>query len=138
MKVKQLHLLLVALAFVLTGNAHGQSAEYYYNQGSEILQLGDYRDAIVAFNKALEIDPELVDAYIKRATAKSKLNDYRGAIADYNKAIQIDPENADTYYNRAIVKILLGDYRGASADISKGRYFRSAIAHYKAGYQVPF
>ena len=61
------------------------------NQGFIYNNKGEYHKAIVAFNKAIELDPSLALAYSNRGWAYIELGQYEQAIADYDKAIELDP-----------------------------------------------
>ena len=52
---------------------------------------GEYHKAIIAFTKAIELDPSLALAYNNRGWAYIELGQYEQAIADYDKAIELDP-----------------------------------------------
>ena len=41
------------------------------------------------FNKAIEINPHGINAYINRAILRKKQGDLEGSLADQNKAIQL-------------------------------------------------
>jgi len=63
------------------------------NKGWALLELGNYTQAIPYFNKALQIDPTLVDALNFKGQALYKLGNYTGAQYYLNKALEIDPKN---------------------------------------------
>ena len=50
------------------------------------LKLGNPNDAILDFNKALEINPENSSAYTMRACAKIEIGDMKSADEDLEKA----------------------------------------------------
>lgn len=56
----------------------------YFNKGNDLLAVKDYQNAIIAFDKAIELDPNLYYIYASRAEAKVELGDYKSALADYN------------------------------------------------------
>ena len=77
---------------------------------------GNYKGAIAAYNKAIELNPDLVDVYINRGTAKGALGDFEGAIEDFNTAIRLNPEDVSAYNNRGNAKKALGNTKEAIAD----------------------
>ncbi len=91
-------------------------------QANKIIRQGhrtnDLKEKIELFTKAIELDPEKLDAYFYRAIAKNDLGDYYGAIADYSKIILKEPD-ADTYYNRGNSRFSLQDFEGAKNDYAK-------------------
>ena len=54
------------------------------------------------FSKAIELNPNNVDAYTNRGTAYSDLGQYQKAIDNYNKAIELDPYNQTAINNKNI------------------------------------
>ena len=96
-----------------------QTAEEYFYDGLNKYNIKDYYGAIAAFNKVIELNPNLALAYINRAATKYNLKDYYGAIADDTKAIELNPNNPIPYSNRASAKSDLGDQYGSIADYNK-------------------
>ncbi len=91
----------------------------YVEQGKAKYQAGDYRSAVVAYNKALELHEGLIEAYFQRASAKSILQDYEGALKDYNKVVNLDSLHVKAYFHRSRLKHQLGFQRDSSlADIN--------------------
>ncbi len=61
-----------------------EDALVYFNNGSDLALNKDHRGAILAFDRALSLDPNLYYIYASRAESKTELGDFRGAILDYN------------------------------------------------------
>jgi tetratricopeptide (TPR) repeat protein len=64
----------------------------------------------VAYDKALEIDPQNADAYYNKGLSLSILKNYPEAIECYDKALEINPQNADAYYNKGLSLSALKNY----------------------------
>jgi len=75
--------------------------------------------AIADFTKAINLDPNAVDAYSSRAVLYSQNGDLDRAIADYDQVIQIDPNNAEAYAFRGAVYSQKEKYDQALADFNK-------------------
>ena len=52
------------------------------------------------YDKALSLEPELIQTFISRGVAYAKQGLYDRAISDYDKAIALNPGFAQAYYNR--------------------------------------
>ena len=91
----------------------------YNNRGVVYKGLGNYRQAIEDYNRAIEIKPDYAEAYNNRGNAYNGLGNYRQAIEDYNRAIEIKPDYADAYNNRGIAYNSLGNYRQAIEDYDR-------------------
>ena len=116
------------------------SAEDYNNRGAAKLVKEDLDGALADFNKAIELNPNLVFAHENRdrtIQSKNERNktlaetwnkfgrikkddgDLDGALHGYNKAIELDSNFATAYSNRGLVKKAKGDLDGAIADFNK-------------------
>lgn len=80
----------------------------------------DFQGAIADFSKAIELNPNLAEAYNYRGTSYFWLEKYQQALDDYSQALRLDPNLTIAYYNRAYVRIELGDKKGAIADFQRG------------------
>jgi len=89
------------------------------NQGFAYNNEGEYHKALVAFNKAIELDPNFAPAFNNRGWAYIELKQYEEGIADCTKAIELDPSLALAYNNRGWAYILLGQYEQGIADCTK-------------------
>ncbi len=94
--------------------------EYFFNRAQDKFEVANYKDAIVDYNKALELSPaEICLVYSMRGNAKCNLGDLDGAISDQNKALDFDPLYADGYFYRSSAKLKMGDFTGAIDDYTK-------------------
>jgi len=92
--------------------------EWIENGGAYYIS-GNYKDAIVSFSKAIELNPKDAEHYVTRGVAYHALGNYTQAINDYSEAVKINPRNAHAYYNRALAYDGLGDNRQALRDYNK-------------------
>src|ERR1035437_10641350 len=79
-------------------------AKVYWTSGNSKYNIADYAGAILDYDKAIENDPQYLNAYINRGLAEVKLKNYKEAIQDYDKAIEIDTDHVVTYTIRGIAK----------------------------------
>jgi tetratricopeptide (TPR) repeat protein len=91
----------------------------YNGRGNANYTLGNYRQAIEDYDRAIEINPDFLDAHNNRGDAYIGLGNYRQAIEDYNRAIEIKPAYADAYSNRGLSYSKLGQYQLAIEDFNK-------------------
>lgn len=82
-------------------------------------ELGEFREALVTYNKAIFIDPKKACLWAHRGRCKSALKDEIGGLSDFNCAIAIDPKYSWAYQCRAIAKEKLNDKKGAFSDYSE-------------------
>jgi tetratricopeptide (TPR) repeat protein len=69
----------------------------------DIIQSGNYTEAMNYFDKALSIDPNNVSALNGKGAALSGLKNYTGSIQYYDKALDIDPNFVKALTNRGLV-----------------------------------
>ena len=100
-------------------NLKHQEYAKYEEAGNSDFNNKKYQEAIVNFNKVIEIDPNNKLAYFTRARAKSKLGDFKGSIEDNNKVIEIDPNSSMAYNNRGWDNYLQKNYIEALKDFNK-------------------
>ena len=72
----------------------------YHVQGKVKYEAGHYQEAVVDFDKAVQLNLESLHTYYKRGVAKAILGEYEAAITDFDKAIQLNPEFAEASYLR--------------------------------------
>ena len=75
------------------------SAEEYFNKGVNAQEMLWHEDAIKHYKKAIEINPNLHQAYNNLGITYKTLQRYDEAIRAYKKAIEINPNDDDAYYN---------------------------------------
>ena len=92
------------------------SAEAYFLWGNTKYDLGQYKAAIIDYDKAICLKPDYAKAYNNRGLAKDKLGQHLDSIADCNRAIHLKPDFAAAYNNRGLAKGNLGQYKTAIAD----------------------
>ena len=116
-KISRLFYLLTA--FEVTSTAFSQDISEKVAQGQHEVQKGNYETVISYFNEAVEIDPEYLDAYAKRAFAHSMLQEYEKAISDYTRLIELNPNFVIAYLSRGSAYNKLERYKEALADFDK-------------------
>ena len=67
-------------------------------QGNALLKLGKSKEAVEAFTKSAEMDPNPAVAYFNLCATQYNTGNTEGALAACDKAIAADPNKADAYY----------------------------------------
>jgi tetratricopeptide (TPR) repeat protein len=81
-----------------------------YNKGLNNMSNEKFLDAIRSFDLALRLDPQYVDAWIKRGYAHFHLGEYTVAIASYDKALEIDVNNAEAWNLKGLAYYKMKNY----------------------------
>jgi hypothetical protein len=91
----------------------------YNSRGIAYKNLGNYRQAIEDYDRAIEINPGFAEGYSNRGNAYNEFGNYRQAIEDYGRAIEIKPDFAEAHYNRACVYLNQSDNISGCRDARK-------------------
>ena len=82
-------------------------------------ELEDYEGALIDLSKAIELNPNYIDAYKIRTQILTDREDYEAAILTVTKLIELDPNNDLFYSTRAVLKDNNRDFKGAISDYTK-------------------
>ncbi len=96
----------------------------YNNLGNLLQQQGQIGDALLMYQKTIEIDPTFALGYYHRGMAFKRLGKLDSAIAAYRKAIEHNPHYAQAYQNLGVAYL-----KGGNVPESL-KAFREAIALY--------
>ena len=71
----------------------------HYNLGTRLTAQGKLDEAIAAYQKAIDVEPKLVEAHIALGNILRDQGKLDEASAYYRRAIEIDPKSADAHYS---------------------------------------
>ena len=92
-------------------------AQYWWDKGAICSTYGNDKAAIKYYKKAIEIDPDRIDAYFQLGISYGETGDYQKAISLINKSIETDPQNGLYFYGRGRVYLLSGDEQKGVDDL---------------------
>jgi len=87
--------------------------EALYNKGLEMLKLKKYDDAILYFNKALELNKRYKEAYKEKGGALLTLSRTEEALNCFTVATNLDPDYVEAWETKEAAHLLRGDYDDA-------------------------
>jgi tetratricopeptide (TPR) repeat protein len=87
-----------------------------------------YDEAQVEFDKAIEVDPNFVEAYVGRGGIKFQKIEFPAAMEDYNRAVEIAENLTEMHEYKASIKNVLADYEGSKIEGSKADYMKTRLA----------
>ena len=76
-------------------------------------EVNEYEKALEYFSRAIQKDPNSIQAYNLRGRTYTSLERYDKAFEDFAKAENIDPDDAETYFNRGCLYQQQGQYSDA-------------------------
>jgi tetratricopeptide (TPR) repeat protein len=89
------------------------------NEGSALLQRGDYGGAAAAFRRAVEEDPEYVPAYLGVGTAYTRLGRTSEAVRAFRRALALDPGSVSARVGIAQTHMLHAQPDSAIAELNR-------------------
>ncbi len=96
-----------------------QSAEDWFNKGKALYAQAKYGEAVTAFDKAIEIDPQHYGAWAKKADCLTAVGRDEEAIEAAERAIEIDPQDTGPWAYKACALRHLGRYEEALSAIDR-------------------
>lgn len=100
----------------------GKEAELmhiYHNQGMEHYKEKDFKNAVVFFSKALNLNSRVIESCFNRGLAYARLDDYDKALMDFSSVIRLSPNIHEAYYVRGLVYENKGEYDNALKEYAK-------------------
>src|SRR6185436_13726466 len=94
-----------------------QNANAYYLAGHIFYEMGDTGRAMNSYQKAVDINPDLREAWIRLGDVLTELKNPK-AISYYDNAIHMDTLDPETWHNKAYALNVLGK-RDASLKLYK-------------------
>jgi tetratricopeptide (TPR) repeat protein len=82
-------------------------------KGNALFKQKRYEDAIVFYNKALKLNPNVEVLYSNKGTCEKCLKQYKESIRDYEKSLEINPKNTKNMNRLASVYIIRGQIGNA-------------------------
>lgn len=76
-------------------------------------------EALADHEKAVELDPQLLDAWFTRSSLYPQRQEHAKAVAHLAKVIELKPGEFPALFNRGLYRQSMRDYGGAIADYSE-------------------
>ena len=84
-----------------------------------ITQAHDAKAAIANYNKAIELYPKFVDAWVRKGITLYNESDLYEAEVCLNEAVRLSPVSFKAVYNRGKIRLALKDIEGALGDLDR-------------------
>ncbi len=83
------------------------------HRGMDKVKRMEYEEALEIFDRVLDMNPQIPEAWNDRGVALFRLGRAKEALECYSRSLAIDPENLDALRNKGVVLRSLGDLEGA-------------------------
>jgi tetratricopeptide (TPR) repeat protein len=100
---------LMILMFLFVPQADLGQAGFYFEDGNQLYQDGNYEQAISQYRSVIGLGYESASLYYNLGNAYFKLNDIGHAILYYEKAKKLAPRDADILHNLKIARVYVVD-----------------------------
>ena len=98
---------LVVLSLMIP-SVGAETAEEWNSMGEVLTKLGRYEEALTAYDKAIEIDPQNATVWSNKGDVLHLFGRHEEALIAYDKALEIDPQNAEVWDNKGETLTELG------------------------------
>lgn len=99
--------------FSQTGVEQTDTDRVLHEQGSLLLDKGNYQEALTYFDRLLELNPDDRQAWAFRGTVLLFLERYTEALESCDRALLLDPKDSETWVMRGAVLHRLNRYQQA-------------------------
>lgn len=103
------------------------SADYFYNHGLCLAQLGRLNEAVDAYQKAIELKPSYPAALSNLANLRRDMGQFHEALEGYAAALSIDSKYALAFFNRGVLYERLEQLTAAQQDYQAALKFNPLL-----------
>jgi tetratricopeptide (TPR) repeat protein len=108
----------------------------YVYRGWSKFELEQYEDAISDFKRALDIDPDGIQALYGRGVMYANMRQYQSAMSDFDRLVTLVPEAENTFFQLGNVTVMVGEYAELVADVSAANVSLQLNPNYAEGYRL--
>jgi tetratricopeptide (TPR) repeat protein len=105
---------------------YDNSSKVYYNRGVQYSLKKDFKNSLADYSRALELDPNNLDALFNRANTYENLGDVPSAFTDYNTYLKKE-KDGEVYFKRSCLYLKKGDLNRAFDDLQRAEEMRYPI-----------
>lgn len=88
-------------------------AKLQYNKGIDYYQLGQLEESVTCFKKAIELDPNYIDAYYNLGSLLEYMQQDEAALAVFKQILLRKPDDYEAVYKAAQLSKKIGEYEKA-------------------------
>ncbi len=110
---------LLVAAIIYKRATDPSNAREAFDAGMRLMKTTRYDQAILNFNRAVDLMPDYADAYRMRGRAYVQQSDPAMAIRDFSRVSELEPRDATILAERGFVRLDQKDYSGAIADADR-------------------
>jgi len=104
------------------------NARESFDAGTRSFKIARYNQAILSFDRAIALKPDLVDAYLLRGKSYVGNAEPEKALGDFSKVIELRPSDPTGWVERGAAYLEVNKFQAAIADASRAIAVNSAQA----------
>src|SRR5215470_12642692 len=135
--VVRLVVVIGCMAALVTGCSRDPNVrkQKYFESGQRYYQEGKYREAIIQFRNATQVDGRFTEAHYQLAQAYQKVHDWQRAYAELFRTLELDPESYKAHFDIANLLSADGEAKAAQehVDVLLQKQPNDASSHLAAG-----
>jgi tetratricopeptide (TPR) repeat protein len=112
-------LLLAAAGYMYKSYVDPLHAKESFDAGTRLFKIARYNQAELSFDRAIALEPDLVDAYLLRGKSYVQQGESEKALRDFTKVIELRPSDAAGWIARGSAYLELNNFQAAIADASQ-------------------
>jgi tetratricopeptide (TPR) repeat protein len=121
---------------------HQLAARRLFNEGYLKQEAKQWDDALQAYSEAIALDPNFMEAFVRRGRIWIGKGEYDSALADFEQVLRLNPIHAYALFYRGEAYFFKGDYERAIVDFNDAErlnfkkvmlYHLRGSAYYKMG-----
>lgn len=109
----------LVVLLIVSGSSFAQNVEAIFNDAENLFANGNYEEAVKLYSQVIDVEPDNMNAYLRRGFCSSVLKDYDGAISDYSKVIEKHSDHPFAYLSRGSAYNKKEDFKTALIDFDK-------------------
>lgn len=110
---KTLFVVLLCLIVVGISSGAGLNADQWNDQGVTLYENGSYDEALLAYEKATDLDPQYEPAWYNKGLVLFSLGRYESSVEAYSRAIDLNPDSGDSWFNLGLALEKTGNKTGS-------------------------
>jgi tetratricopeptide (TPR) repeat protein len=79
-----------------------KNPQYWRGKGLTLISIGQYRGALIAFDKVLQIEPNNPEVWCYKGETLHRLGYFHEALAAFDEALRRHPEFPEAWYNKGL------------------------------------
>lgn len=119
---------LAAVGYTYKRYMDPMNAKESFDAGTRLLNIARYNQAILSFDRAVALKPDLVDAYLLRGESYVGNAQPELAVKDFTKVIELRPSSPTGWIKRSAAYLEINNFQGAISDASQA----IAVSPYEA------